>query len=57
MTLTHFPKRTLVQTLTHKYRFGRTMFEGIGLYTNIDGNWLWGFGDSEADRYELWRIE
>lgn len=57
MTLAYFPKRTLVQTLAHKYRFGRTMFEGIGFYTNREGNWLWGFGDSEQDRYELWRIE
>jgi hypothetical protein len=57
VTLKHFPKRTLVQTLRHRYRFGRTMFVGIGLYTNLTGNWLWGFGDSEDDRYELWRIE
>jgi hypothetical protein len=56
-TLTHFPKRRLVQTVSHKYRFGRTMFEGKGLYTNIIGNWLWGFGDSDDDRYELWKIE
>ena len=57
MTLAHFPKRTLVQSLAHKYRFGRTMFEGIGLYSNRIGTGLWGFGDSEDDRYELWRIE
>jgi hypothetical protein len=57
MTLAHFPRRSLVETITHKYRFGRTMFEGIGLYSNATGNWLWGFGDSDDDRYELWRIE
>jgi hypothetical protein len=56
-TLAHFPKRRLEQTVSHKYRFGRTMFEGKGLYTNVLGNWLWGFGDSDDDRYELWKIE
>jgi 4-amino-4-deoxy-L-arabinose transferase-like glycosyltransferase len=56
-TLAHFPKRRLVQTVSHKYRFGRTMFRGKGLYTNIPGNWLWGFGDSDDDRFELWQIE
>jgi hypothetical protein len=55
--LAHFPRRTLVQTLAHKYAFGRTMFEGMGLYSNRIGIWLWGFGDSGEDRYELWRIE
>jgi hypothetical protein len=55
--LTHFPKRTLLKTVSHKYLFGRTMWQGVGLYTNIAGNLLWGFGDSENDRYELWRIE
>ena len=57
VTLTHFPKRTLVQAITHKYRFGRTVFDGAGLYTNRTGNWLLGFDVSERDRYELWRIE
>jgi hypothetical protein len=33
------------------------MFEGNGLYTNVLGNWLWGFGDSKNDRYELWELE
>lgn len=52
-----FPHRTLVQTITHKYRFGRTMGAGIGLYSNGSGPWLWGFGDSGKDRFELWRID
>jgi len=56
-TLAHFPKRRLLAEVAHKYRFGRTMFVGKGLYTNIHGNWLWGFGDSDDDRYELWKIE
>ena len=56
-TLAHFPKRRLLATVSHKYRFGRTMFEGKGLYTNLIGYWLWGFGDSDLDRYELWKIE
>jgi hypothetical protein len=46
-----------VDAVTHKYRFGRTMGAGIGLYTNRVGYWLWGFGDSPKDRYELWRID
>jgi hypothetical protein len=33
------------------------MFGGKGLYSNFYGNWLWGFGDSDDDRYELWKIE
>jgi hypothetical protein len=57
MTLRHFPRRHLVQTVSHTYLFGRTMFEGNGLYTNVLGNWLWGFGDSKNDRYELWELE
>ena len=56
-TLAHFQKRHLLGAVYHQYRFGRTMFQGKGLYTNIWGNWLWGFGDSEDDRYELWKIE
>ena len=54
--LKHFPRRTLVETISHKYRFGRTMGMGKGLYSNGSGFWLWGFGDSENDRFELWRI-
>ena len=54
--LPRFPRRTLVDAVTHKYRFGRTMGAGIGLYTNRVGYWLWGFGDSPYDKYELWRI-
>jgi hypothetical protein len=52
-----FPKRTLVDVVTHKYSFGRTMGAGMGLYSNQVGWWLWGFGDSGRDRYELWRID
>ncbi len=55
--LSDFPKGTLVQTIHHHYRFGRTMFEGKGLYTNRVGHFLWGFGQSNEDRYELWRID
>jgi hypothetical protein len=56
-SLALFPHRTLVGEVTHKYRFGRTMGAGIGLYSNLAGDWLWGFGDDESDRYELWRID
>ena len=52
-----FPHRTLVETVTHRYRFGRTMGAGIGLYSNGSGFWLWGFGESAKDRFELWRID
>jgi hypothetical protein len=41
----------------HKYRFGRTMGAGKGLYANGSGYWLWGFGESDKDRFELWRID
>jgi 4-amino-4-deoxy-L-arabinose transferase-like glycosyltransferase len=59
--LPRYPQRTLVEAVTHKYRLGRTMGAGAGLYTNRlvhnqPGYWLWGFGDSPDDRYELWRI-
>jgi hypothetical protein len=57
LALARFPHRTLVETTSHKYRFGRTMGAGMGLYTNLQGYWLWGFGDSPDDRYELWRID
>jgi 4-amino-4-deoxy-L-arabinose transferase-like glycosyltransferase len=56
-TLAHFPRRHLLGAVSHQYRFGRTMFGGKGLYTNLEGNWLWGFRDSDDDRYELWKIE
>ena len=56
-TLLSFPRRTLVQVVPYTYSFGRTMGAGIGLYTNLQGYWLWGFGTSEKDRYELWRID
>ena len=52
-----FPNRTLVDVITHSYRFGRTMGAGSGLYSNRVGYWLWGFGDSGRDRFELWRID
>jgi hypothetical protein len=55
--LARFPHRTLVETISHKYRFGRTMGAGKGLYDNGEGLWLWGFGHSEKDRFELWRID
>ena len=59
LTLARFPRRTLVDAISHKYRFGRTWGAGIGLYTNWAGSafWLWGFGESPDDRYELWRID
>ena len=55
--LARFPHRTLVDELSLKYRFGRTMEGGIGLYSNRFGFWLWGFGQSDKDRFELWRID
>jgi hypothetical protein len=55
--LARFPHRTLVETISHRYRFGRTMGAGKGLYSNKFGFWLWGFGDSGKDRFELWRID
>ncbi len=55
--LKRFPHSTLVETISHKYRFGRTMGEGKGLYSNGWGFWLWGFGETAFDRFELWRID
>jgi 4-amino-4-deoxy-L-arabinose transferase-like glycosyltransferase len=55
--LKRFPHRTLVETVYHKYRFGRTMGAGKCLYSNWWGCWLWGFGESDKDRFELWRID
>ena len=55
--LARFPNRTLVQTVRHTYSFGRTMGAGIGLYSNGPRYWMWGFGQSDLDRYELWRID
>jgi hypothetical protein len=40
ITLEKFPRRTLVQAVSHTYSFGRTMGAGIGLYTNLEGSWL-----------------
>lgn len=57
LTLARFPHRTLVEAISHKYRFGRTWGAGIGLYSNVLGYWMWGFGESPDDRYELWRID
>jgi len=54
--LARFPRRTLVDAITHKYRFGRTMGDGISLYSIDARHLMWGFGDSADDRYELWRI-
>jgi 4-amino-4-deoxy-L-arabinose transferase-like glycosyltransferase len=45
--LERFPHRTLVEAISQNHRFGRI----------YNGLWLWGFGDSENDRYELWRID
>jgi hypothetical protein len=53
----HISHRTLVETITHKYRFGRTMGAGVGLYNNLNAYWMWGFGESPDDRFELWRID
>ena len=55
-TLRRFPNRTLVQSVHHQYHFGRTMWEGGGLYSNRAGAWLLAFGNGPDDRYELWRI-
>jgi hypothetical protein len=54
--LNHFPNPKLVQMITHRYRFGRTMLDGAGLYTNLTGNWLWTRTRSD-DRCELWRLD
>ena len=53
----HISHRTLVETITHKYRFGRTMGAGVGLYNNLNAYWMWGFGVDQNDRFELWRID
>ncbi len=52
--LERFPNRTLIATTSHKYRFGRTF--GLRLGGLYGGFWLWGFGESDKDRFELWRI-
>jgi hypothetical protein len=53
--LKRFPHRTLVEQMTHKYRFGRTVGGSIGgLYS---GFWLWTLSNRFEDRYELWRID
>jgi 4-amino-4-deoxy-L-arabinose transferase-like glycosyltransferase len=53
--LKRFPHRTLVDEVSHKYRFGRTVGgETGGLYT---GFWLWQMVDRQNDTYELWRID
>jgi hypothetical protein len=56
-TLKRYPNRTLVQSIHHQYRFGRTMWKGAGLYSNRAGRWLLAFGNDADDRYELWRID
>jgi len=45
--LERFPHRTLVEAISQNHRFGR-IYNGI---------WMWGFGNPENDRYELWRID
>jgi hypothetical protein len=55
--LSLFPKRSMVQKVTHRYRFGRTAGEGAGLYTNALGAWLWTFRNGADESFELWRIE
>ena len=45
--LERFPRRTLVEAVSEKHQFGRI----------YNGLWLWGFGEAEVDRYELWRID
>ena len=55
--LNRFSNHTVVERFAHGYRFGRTMFDGAGLYTNVVGNWLWKPGTSKNDRYELWRVD
>jgi 4-amino-4-deoxy-L-arabinose transferase-like glycosyltransferase len=45
--LERFPHRTLVEAISQTHRFGRI----------YNGMWLWGLGDTEIDRYELWRID
>jgi 4-amino-4-deoxy-L-arabinose transferase-like glycosyltransferase len=57
LVLPRFPHRTLVGAETHQYSFGRTTGAGIGLYSNRIGYWMWGFGSSPYDRYELWKID
>lgn len=53
--LKRFPHRKLVEQVSHKYRFGRTVGGSIGgLYS---GFWLWTLSNRFEDRYELWRIE
>ena len=55
--LARFPHRSLVEVISHRYSFGRTMGAGKGLYSNGFGYLLWGFGESDKDRFELWRID
>ena len=54
--LQRFPNRTLVQAMTHKYRFGRTMEAGAGLYWS-GPNWLWTLYNGADGRYELWKLD
>ena len=51
--LARFPHRTLVESISHKYRWGRMAESGLGPYTNGYGG---GFDNSGKDRFELWRI-
>jgi hypothetical protein len=56
-SLDQFPQRRLVDSTHFRYTFGRTMFEGKGFYSNVVGKWVFGFGNSADDRYELWAVE
>jgi hypothetical protein len=55
--LFQFPKRGLVQSISFPYTFGRTMYDGAGLYSNRLGLLLWTVSASQSDRFELWRVE
>ena len=55
--VSRFPHRILVEAMSPKYSFGRTMRDGKGLYTDGFGFWIWGFGESPDDQYELWRVD
>jgi hypothetical protein len=57
-TLDLFPNRSLIDSVSHKYSFGKTWGDGINLYSNWHGAafWLWGFDHGAKDRYEMWKI-
>ena len=41
-TLARLPHRTLVDSVTLEYKFGRTWGDGVNLYSNRGGYWMWG---------------